>query len=142
MSTQENTANTTKTTKPIERKAFVLLSGGLDSTTCLYKAIYDFGLDTEEEIRTRISQNIEWVDEGEINEHFDPITWVEAISVYYGQRHQKEMQYAQSTCAQLGIQHSILDIGKVLAGAKVMLTEDSRGQVEVPNISYDDIKGV
>ena len=24
------------------RKAFVLLSGGLDSTTCLYKAIHDY----------------------------------------------------------------------------------------------------
>jgi hypothetical protein len=26
----------------MQRKAFVLLSGGLDSTTCLYKAIYDY----------------------------------------------------------------------------------------------------
>lgn len=93
------------------RKAFVLLSGGLDSTTCLHIAM---------------SQSDS----------------TEAVSVNYGQRHKKEMDYAKATCTRLGIEHTVLDVGSLLRGASVMLTNDSRGHVEVPNISYSDIKGV
>lgn len=63
-----------------ERKAFVLLSGGLDSTTCLYKAMKDY--------------------DGN----------VEALSVNYGQRHIKEAEYAARTCTKLNIMHTILDV--------------------------------
>lgn len=93
------------------RKAFVLLSGGLDSTTCLHIAL-------------------------------SQADSVEAVSVNYGQRHKKEMDYAKATCERLGITHTILDVGALLRGASVMLTDDSRGYVEVPNINYSDIKGV
>ena len=48
-------------------KAFVLLSGGIDSTTCLYLAKSQFPA-------------------------------VEAISIDYGQRHRKEMDYARASC--------------------------------------------
>jgi 7-cyano-7-deazaguanine synthase len=90
------------------RKAFVLLSGGLDSTTCLHIAMNE--ADT-----------------------------VEAISVDYGQRHKKEMQYAKATCAKFGIDHKILNIQGILSGKGVMLAD---ADVEIPNISYDQIKGV
>lgn len=90
------------------RKAYVLLSGGLDSTTCLYLAM--------EQAET-----------------------VEAISVNYGQRHKKEMEYAKRTCQKFGIKHSILNIEGILSGKGVMLSDAS---VEIPNISYADIKGV
>ena len=90
------------------RKAFVLLSGGLDSTVCLYLAL----------------------------EQADS---VEAISVNYGQRHKKEMQYATNTCNKFGIPHKILNIEGILSGKGVMLSDAS---VEIPNISYADIKGV
>jgi 7-cyano-7-deazaguanine synthase len=93
------------------RKAYVLLSGGLDSTVCLAIAM----------------QQAETV---------------EAVSVNYGQRHKKEMEYAKSTCDRLGIAHTILDVGALLRGDMVMLTDDSRGKVDVPNISYGEIKGV
>lgn len=96
----------------MQKKAFVLLSGGLDSTTCLYKAILDF------------------------DGH------AEAVSINYGQRHTKELEYAKATCDRLGIRHTILDVGKLLSGATVMLTKESVGSVEVPDISYGDIKGV
>lgn len=116
------------------RKAFVLLSGGLDSTTCLYQAIYDY---KPEDIQ------VQYVHDMLDNHTAAPtIDWVEAVSVYYGQRHKKEMEYAKSTCKSLGIKHSILDVGALLRGDSVMLTDDSRGKVEVPNIDYAEIKGV
>ena len=90
------------------RKAFVLLSGGLDSTTCLHIAM----------------------NEAET---------VEAISVDYGQRHKKEMDYAKATCKQFGIDHKILNIQGILSGKGVMLSDVD---VAIPNISYDEIKGV
>lgn len=120
----------------MQRKAFVLLSGGLDSTTCLMQAIYDYAGDTPEDVKTRIQFNFANSDQ------VDPITWVEAFSIDYGQRHQKEMEYAARTCSRLGIKHSILDVGKLLSGASVMLSKESIGSVEVPDIDYADIKGV
>lgn len=112
----------------MQRKAFVLLSGGLDSTTCLYKALDDY-------------KPQDMLIEDAIN---GPITlnWVEGISINYGQRHQKELEYASRTCKRLGIRHTILDVGNLLAGAQVMLSKDSIGNVSVPDISYSDIKGV
>jgi len=89
------------------RKAFALLSGGLDSTTTLYQAMRDYG------------QN------------------VEAFSIDYGQRHIKESNYAEHTCAKLGIPFDIIHLGGILG--KSMLTDDS---IPVPNVSYKDIKGV
>jgi 7-cyano-7-deazaguanine synthase len=90
------------------RKAYVLLSGGLDSTTALYIAM----------------------------EQADA---VEAISVDYGQRHKKELEYAARSCKYFGIEHKILNIEGILSGKGVMLSDAS---VEIPNISYSDIKGV
>lgn len=115
------------------KKAFVLLSGGLDSTTCLYQAVYEY---KPEQI---LEENVQgMIDQGATTD----CEWVEAVSVYYGQRHKKEMDYAKRTCERLGIKHSVLDVGSLLRGDTVMLTDDSRGQVEVPNIDYADIKGV
>lgn len=67
---------------------------------------------------------------------------VEAVSISYGQRHKKEMDYARKTCEKYNIPHTILDVGALLRGDTVMLTDDSRGTVEVPDVSYADIKGV
>jgi len=64
---------------------------------------------------------------------------VEAISVNYGQRHSREMEYANNTCAKYGIPHRVLNIEGILSGKGVMLSDAS---VEIPNISYSEIKGV
>ncbi len=93
----------------MQRKAFVLLSGGLDSTTALYMAHREFGGN------------------------------IEAVSVDYGQRHKKEMEYAKRSCDKLGVRHTILALGGLLSGKGVMLTD---ANVDVPNISYSDIQGV
>lgn len=90
------------------RKSFVLLSGGLDSTTVLHIAM----------------------EQSEI---------VEAISVNYGQRHSREMEFAKKTCDKFNIAHSVLNIEGILSGKGVMLADSS---VEIPNISYAEIKGV
>lgn len=133
----------------MQRKAFVLLSGGLDSTTCLYQAIYDY-------FPSDPGLNLMYGDKDLIREALHAagsnilplayiglgINWVEAVSINYGQRHTKELEYAAATCARLGIQHTILDVGKLLSGATVMLSKESVGTVDVPDIDYLDIKGV
>lgn len=93
----------------MQRKAFVLLSGGIDSTTALSMAIEEF--------------------DGN----------VEAVGVDYGQRHIKETECARSICEHYGIPYTLLDLRGIMAGEGVMLTD--RG-VDVPNISYSEIKGV
>lgn len=121
----------------MERKAFVLLSGGMDSTTCLFKAIYDFAppkLESDVAIAELIGTMLDGNGEG-----YEPISWVEAISVDYGQRHKKEFEYAKETCRRLGIKHSVLSIGDILSGSGVMLTDAS---VTVPSVSYNEITGV
>lgn len=132
---------------PMQRKAFVLLSGGLDSTTCLFKAIHDYmpadpgihlGYGDPELIKGAL-QNAFTDDLVSANMN---IPWVEAFSVNYGQRHSKEMEYAHNTCNRLGIKHTILDVGALLSGATVMLTRDAVGNVDVPDIAYSEIKGV
>jgi len=62
---------------------------------------------------------------------------VEAFSIDYGQRHVKEGEYAENTCAKLKIKHSWIHLGRLLGNS--MLTDDS---IPVPSISYKDIKGV
>lgn len=114
-----------------DKRAFVLLSGGIDSTTCLHKAILDFAPSAE------VGDHI-------LSDAFDgPVdggaTWVEAVSVDYGQRHRKEAEYAAATCRKFGIKHSVLRIGDVLAGKGVMLADAA---VPIPSISYDEIRGV
>lgn len=112
------------------RKAFVLLSGGIDSTTCLHRAILDFAPPG----RKVMQEYFDWVEAKS-----PPVDWVEAISVDYGQRHKKEAEYAAKTCARFGIKHSVLSMRGILEGRGVMLTD---ADVAIPKISYDEIKGV
>lgn len=96
----------------MQRKAFVLLSGGMDSTTCLYKAYKDF--------------------DGS----------VEAVSIDYNQRHKRELTFARASCDKLGIKHTILDVGNLLAGKEILLSADSIDTMDMVHQSYDEIKGV
>ena len=95
-----------------ERKAFVLLSGGMDSTTCLFKAYKDF--------------------DGS----------VEAVSIDYGQRHRRELTFARASCDSLGIKHTILDVGNLLSGKEVLLSAESIGNLDMVHKDYSEIKGV
>ncbi len=85
-------------------KAIVLHSGGIDSTTCLYLAIRDYG-----------SNN------------------VAGISIHYGQRHQKEIDHAESICQSLGIEHHIVELTPLPPS---MLTDPD---VSIPSVSYSEL---
>src|SRR5580700_4140 len=87
-------------------RAYVLLSGGIDSTTCLFLA------------RKQYKD-------------------VEAISIYYRQRHKKEIEYAKLSCNTLSVRHRVLDLSSIIPST--MLTDPD---TEIPSISYNDIKGV
>lgn len=87
-------------------QGFVLLSGGIDSTTCLYMAKNE-------------------------------CTKLTAISIDYGQRHKKEIECAKTLASCVDAEHFVLDISNALGHS--MLTDAT---VNIPDITYDDIKGV
>jgi len=87
-------------------KALVLLSGGMDSGTCLRIACDQFDRS------------------------------VIGISVDYGQRHVKEMEFAKRQCVYSSVEHRVIDAPHP---PESMLTN---ADIEVPSISYDEIKGV
>lgn len=85
-------------------KAFVLLSGGIDSTTCLYQAVEEF-------------------------------SWVEAVSIDYGQRHAKEIVAAARIAANRLIPHRVLDLSGIIPSGS-MLTNEAQ---PIPDASYSDL---
>lgn len=111
------------------KKAYVLLSGGLDSTTCLYKAIKDY-MPLEYELTTMPYE--EHIKTAGVETY-----WVEAVSIDYGQRHRKEVEYAERTCKKLGIKHSVISLKGLLGD--VMLTNSD---IEIPDVDYSELEGV
>lgn len=87
-------------------RAYVLLSGGIDSTTCLYLARKQFGV-------------------------------VIGLSVFYGQRHRKEIEHARASCAKVGARHAVLDISASMP--RSALTD---ADADIPRVSYAEIEGV
>ncbi|MEJ2129174.1 MAG: 7-cyano-7-deazaguanine synthase QueC [Woeseiaceae bacterium] len=80
--------------KPTSSKALVLLSGGQDSTTCLYWAMDRFGRDN-----------------------------VSALSFDYGQRHRIELECARNIAEHAGVAHAILPINTFSALGGDALTD-------------------
>lgn len=71
--------------------AVVLTSGGLDSTTLLFKAVHDLGRDN-----------------------------VRTVSFDYGQRHKKELEAAKDITEQVGVPWALIDLsslGRLLKGS-------------------------
>ena len=89
------------------KKAIVLSSGGVDSTTCVSIAIKDVG---EENVTT--------------------------VSVYYGQKHSKELDCAQKIADYYGVKHRVLDLSKtgIMDESNCPLLKQSTE--EVPEHSY------
>ena len=67
-------------------KALVLFSGGVDSTTCLGIAVKEYGAEE-----------------------------VLALSVYYGQKHSRELEAAEKIAAHYGVQLKKLDLALIFA---------------------------
>lgn len=115
----------------IDRKAFVLLSGGLDSTTCLYQAVIDFA-------PAHVREDMEpGATIGGVDDMAVPCDWVEGVSINYGQRHSKELVAARKICDRIQAKHTIIDLHNILAGS--MLTDASK---QIPDKKYDELVGV
>ncbi|MBO7396386.1 MAG: 7-cyano-7-deazaguanine synthase QueC [Ruminococcus sp.] len=85
-------------------KALVLFSGGVDSSTCLAIAVDKYGADN-----------------------------VLALCIYYGQKHDKEMQAARRTAAHYGVEFRTLDLALIFAGSDCTLLA---GNGDIPLESY------
>ena len=88
-------------------KALVLCSGGIDSTTCLAEAVAAYGKDE-----------------------------VLALSVRYGQKHQRELTAARQVAAFYGVALRELDLSAIFAGSDCSLLVGSTQ--EIPEESYAD----
>ncbi len=86
-------------------KSLVLFSGGLDSSVCLALAVSRFGAEN-----------------------------VIALSVYYGQKHKKEMDASEKVAAYYGVKRRTLDLGEIFKGSSCSLLEGS--ETEIPNEDY------
>jgi 7-cyano-7-deazaguanine synthase len=82
----------------MDRKAVVVLSGGQDSTTCLYWALEQFGADN-----------------------------VEALSFDYGQRHRIELECAAKVANLAGVEQTTLPIDTFAALGGNALTDSAIG---------------
>lgn len=83
------------------KKAIVLSSGGLDSTTCLSMAIRQC---TKENVVT--------------------------VSVQYGQKHDKELQCAQAVADFYGVKHYTIDISNLMQYSNCALLKTSTEEIE------------
>ena len=71
-----------------------------------------------------------------LNKAIKKFDYVEAITFNYGQKHNKEIEYAKSNCAKLNINHEIvnLDLKNILANSALV------GDIEIPEGNYDKEK--
>ena len=86
-------------------KAIVLSSGGVDSTTCLAVAIDKYG-----------SEN------------------VISLSVYYGQKHNKELEAARAVAEHYRVRHIELDLKPIFEDSECSLLMQNKS--EIPKESY------
>jgi len=86
-------------------KALVLFSGGVDSTTCLAMAVEKYGADE-----------------------------VLALSISYGQKHNKEIESAKKIADYYNVKLMELDLAKIFEGSDCSLLKGSSN--EIPKESY------
>lgn len=87
------------------KKALVLSSGGVDSTTCVGIAVKDV-----------CAEN------------------VSTVSVFYGQKHNKELECADKVAEFYNVKHYVLDLSNVLQYSNCSLMKNSTE--EIPMMSY------
>lgn len=88
-------------------KALILFSGGLDSSVCLGLAVKKYGADQ-----------------------------VLALSVYYGQKHKRELEAAEKIASFYGIKRITLDLGEIFRDTACSLLENS--EANIPHEEYSD----
>lgn len=89
------------------KKAIVLNSGGVDSTTCVGIAVDELGAEN-----------------------------VTTVSVYYGQKHEKELQCAEKIAEYYGVDHRVIDLSKtgIMDDSNCPLLQQSND--DIPEQSY------
>lgn len=88
-------------------KAVVLNSGGVDSTTCVAIAMDEHGREN-----------------------------VHTVSVYYGQKHKKELECSQKIAERYGVPHDVLDLSEIFRKCSCPLIASSGNAV--PEGSYGE----
>lgn len=88
-------------------KALVLFSGGLDSSVCLGLAVKEYGADE-----------------------------VLALSIYYGQKHKKEMEASKKIADYYGVKRMTLDLGEIFKDSNCTLLEGAEG--DIPHEEYSE----
>ena len=83
------------------KKALVLSSGGVDSTTCVGIAVNQYGTNN-----------------------------VATVSVYYGQKHDKELQCADNVAKYYGVEHYELDLSQILKYSNCSLLQHSTQEIK------------
>ena len=86
-------------------KALVLFSGGVDSTTCLAMAVDKYGAEN-----------------------------VIALSIYYGQKHNKEIECSRQIADYYGVKLKTLDLALIFADSDCSLLRGS--EAEIPKETY------
>ena len=86
--------------KSNKKEAVVLLSGGIDSTTCLALAVSEYGAEN-----------------------------VLALSIYYGQKHDKEIECAKKVAKHYSVQIIIQDLSKIFENSDCTLLQN-RGAIK------------
>ena len=81
-------------------KALVLFSGGLDSSVCLAMAVKKYGSEK-----------------------------VLALSVYYGQKHRRELEAAERVASYYGVERITIDLGEIFMGSDCTLLEGADGEI-------------
>ena len=88
----------------MDKTAVVLLSGGIDSTTCLAQAVKEYGADN-----------------------------VLALSLFYGQKHEKELECAHKVSEYYGVDHVVQEVKGVFDYSDCSLLQ---GRGEIKHESY------
>lgn len=88
-------------------KALVLSSGGVDSTTCVGIAVERLGKEN-----------------------------VSTVSVFYGQKHSKELEFAEKVAKYYGVKHYVLDLSNIFKFSNCSLLASSTK--EIAHKSYAD----
>lgn len=83
------------------KKAIILSSGGVDSTTCLSLAVKNLGTEN-----------------------------VSTVSIFYGQKHKKELEAARAVAAYYGVAHYELDLAPVFQYSNCALLDGSTEKIE------------
>ena len=81
-------------------KALVLSSGGVDSTTCVGLACEKFGREN-----------------------------VSTVSIFYGQKHNKELECARKIAEHYGLEHYELDLSQILKYSNCSLLSHSNKDI-------------